>query len=288
VRPVNLIPPEDRRGDHAPLRAGAASYAIVGILALALIGVVLVILSGNKINDSKAELAGLEARKAQADLGAADLAPYGQFATLEQTRSATVSSLAQSRFDWERVLNELALVLPERVTLDALTGTAGAGTSVTGGTSSGADPSITGPSLQIGGCAEGQRGVARFLAALKDIDGVTRVGMSSSELGAATAGTPATPASTDAGAVSTDCQSAPSIARFQVTVAFDAVPAPVTATPPTATPAATAPATTTPATTTTDESGIAATQATEQSAVDSANKQTSAANNGAAAVGVGN
>ena len=57
MRPVNLIPPEDRRGEHAPLRAGFASYAIVGVLVVALIGVVLVILTGNQITDSKAELA---------------------------------------------------------------------------------------------------------------------------------------------------------------------------------------------------------------------------------------
>ena len=74
MRPVNLIPPEDRRGDHAPLRAGVASYAIVGVLALALVGVVMVILAGNKISESEAELAALEARKAQADAAAANCA----------------------------------------------------------------------------------------------------------------------------------------------------------------------------------------------------------------------
>ena len=61
----------------------------------------------------------------QADARAAELAPYGEFASLEQARAETVSSLAQSRFDWERVLNELALVMPERVTLETLTGTVG-------------------------------------------------------------------------------------------------------------------------------------------------------------------
>ena len=30
MRPVNLIPPEDRRGDRAPLRAGSLSYVVVG------------------------------------------------------------------------------------------------------------------------------------------------------------------------------------------------------------------------------------------------------------------
>ena len=61
MRPVNLIPPEDRRGEHAPLRAGAVSYAIVGFLALALVGVVLMVLAGNEISENEAELAALEA-----------------------------------------------------------------------------------------------------------------------------------------------------------------------------------------------------------------------------------
>ena len=82
MRPVNLLPPEDRRGEHAPLRAGVASYAIIGVLVVALVGVVLVIMTGNQITDSKAELASLQARQAQADLAASKLAPYQDFATL--------------------------------------------------------------------------------------------------------------------------------------------------------------------------------------------------------------
>ena len=90
------------------------------------------VLAGNEISESETELAALEAQKAQADVVAADLAEYEQFATLEQSRSETVSSLAQSRFDWERVLNELALVIPRRVTLESLSGD-GRGGSFRGG-----------------------------------------------------------------------------------------------------------------------------------------------------------
>lgn len=291
MRPVNLLPPEDRRGDNAPLRAGVASYAIIGVLAIALIGVVLVIFTGNQITDSKAELAGLQARQAQADLNSAKLAPYQDFATLEAARSETVSDLAQSRFDWDRVLNELALVIPANVTLENLTGSAAAGTAISGeGSSTTApDPSITGPSLQISGCAQGQTGVARLLAALKDIDGVTRVGMASSTLNddAATA--------SDEGSVADSCATDPSLAKFQITVAFDAVPAPAvpsgssTATPAAATTTATTTtSTTTTPTTTTDESGVAAAEAEQQSSVDSANEQVADAKDGATAVGVGN
>jgi Tfp pilus assembly protein PilN len=291
VRAVNLIPLEDRRGDHAPLRAGAASYAIVGVLALALIGVVLVVLAGNSARQSESELASLQARKAVADTAAADLAPYGEFASLTQSRDETVASLAQSRFDWQRVLNEFALVIPRRVTIENLTGTATTGVSVGTSDAGPTDASITGPQLQISGCAPGQNGVARFLAALRDIDGVTRVGMESSQLGDESAAAPGATSSAAASGAEGSCQTGPQVAAFHVTVAFDAVPAaPVAAagTVP-ATPAATTTpeaGTTTPATTA-DNSGIAATQATEQGAKDSAQKQISDAKDGAAAVGVG-
>ena len=292
MRPVNLLPPEDRRGEHAPLRAGFASYAIIGVLVVALLGVVLVIMTGNQITDSKAELASLQARKAQADVAASKLAPYQDFATLSAARSETVSSLAQTRFDWERVLNELALVIPHRVTLDSLTGSAGAGGADSGASTS-ADPSITGPPLQLAGCAEGQNGVARFLAALRDIDGVTRVGMQSSQLGEQSdAATGAAAPAPGGDATASSCQTKPSIARFEITVAFDAVPVPESATvPPTGTPTPAATTSTTPAattSTTTDDSGVAATQSEQQAAKDSADQQVSDANSGAAAVGMGN
>ncbi len=301
MRPVNLIPPEDRRGDHAPLRAGFASYAIVGALALALVGVVLVVMSSNQISDSKAELASLQARKTQADLTAHNLSPYANFATLEDARTTTVSTLAQSRFDWERVLKELALVIPPDVTLENLTGKASADSSVgeASSTSSTSDASVTGPSLVIQGCALGQEGTAAFLAALKDIDGVTRVGMQSSQLPEEETTTGATGDSAAAATDSDSCQTRPSIARFEITVAFDAVPVPPTAAPSTGTPAAapatgttTPPATTTAAPTTTTSTTPAATDAAatpseQQTAVDSANKQVSDAKNEAATVGVG-
>ena len=219
--------------------------------------------------------------------------PYQDFATLSAARSETVSSLAQTRFDWERVLNELALVIPHRVTLDSLTGSAGAGGADSGASTSSADPSITGPSLQLAGCAEGQNGVARFLAALRDIDGVTRVGMQSSQLGEQSdAATGAAAPAPGGDATASSCQTKPSIARFEITVAFDAVPVPESATvPPTGTPTPAATTSTTPAattSTTTDDSGVAATQSEQQAAKDSADQQVSDANSGAAAVGMGN
>jgi Tfp pilus assembly protein PilN len=290
VRPVNLIPPEERRGENAPLRAGSMSYAIVGVLALALIGVVLMVTAGNNISESENELVALEARQAQAQAAAADLADYGQFAQLEQSRSETVSALAQTRFDWDRVLNELALVIPRRVTLEGVTGTVGSGVAVGGGTADtgNASASIAGPSLQITGCAKGQEGVARLLAALRDIDGVTRVGMQSSALGEqessdSGAGGAATTDSASSDTPTTNCQARPSVARFQATVAFDAVPVPAAAAPEAA-PAAAAPTGTTPAPAATD-GGVSDAQAQEGEAAASANEQVSEGQAAAGALG---
>jgi Tfp pilus assembly protein PilN len=225
MRPVNLIPPEERRGEAEPLRAGAASYVIVGVLAAALLAVVAVVLTGNSINEKKSELESLQARQAQAQNVAAKFAPYATFASTSEARQTAVQSLADSRFDWDRVLHELALVIPDDIWLQSLSGSVvpGASAGEAGGTS---DPSITGPSLQLTGCGRSQDAVAGFLAAVKDIDGVTRVGFQGSELGdvaaseaAASGGDPAA-----SGSSSDDCQTRPSVAKFDVTVAFDAVP----------------------------------------------------------------
>ena len=232
MRPVNLIPPEDRRGDHAPLRAGVASYAIVARARRSRWSASSWWCStGNDISDSEAELAALEARQAQADLARRRAGALRRVRHRSSRPAAeTVSSLAQSRFDWERVLNELALVIPRRVTLENLTGTVGAGVAV------GGEPaarrrhrrrSIAGPSLQIGGCAKGQKGVARLLAALRDIDGVTRVGMQSSELGEEAS--PGARRGADERlrrrGPPSDCQTAArGRASSRSTVAFDAVP----------------------------------------------------------------
>jgi hypothetical protein len=68
------------------------------------------------------------------------------------------------------------------------------------------------------GCATSQAAVAGFVQALKDIDGVTRVGMPTSSLGSGGEG---------ASAAASTCQTKESIAQFQMVVAFDAAPVPV-------------------------------------------------------------
>lgn len=217
MRPVNLIPPEDRRGDQAPLRRGPLAYLLLGALALALVGVVSLVLVGNQVSEREGEVMKLKGEDAALAAKAAKLASYTEFQSLSEARVQTVQSLADSRFDWERVLRELALVLPGDVTLTDLSASAvggeGGGGEGSGGGSGLGD--IKGPSLEMNGCAGGQTGVASFITALKDIDGVTRVGLESSDVASEGGESP--------GGGSEGCSGS---ASFTLVVAFDAAPVP--------------------------------------------------------------
>jgi Tfp pilus assembly protein PilN len=246
MRPVNLIPAEDRRGEHAPLRTGPLAYVVVGALVALLAGVAALVLTGNQISESKSEIAQLKSEDAAAQARAERLAPYTQFAALTEQRIATVTSLGDSRFDWERVMRELSLVLPHNVWLVGLTASATPSASVGGGSegggsgASGLRGAVPGPALEMNGCATGQEAVAGFVTALKDIDGVTRVGVQSSELAEQESSSAAATGSGDAaaGGPNEDCRTRDFIAKFSLVVAFDAAPIPVTGSSPEAVPAA--------------------------------------------------
>src|SRR5215217_4940407 len=124
MRPVNLIPVEDRRDGHGPMRTGALPHLLIGALVAALVGVTALVLTSNQIADSKAEVVQLKREDAAATARVERLAAYTQFRTLQEQRLATVTSLADSRFDWERVMRELSLILPDDVWLVSLDATA--------------------------------------------------------------------------------------------------------------------------------------------------------------------
>lgn len=219
MRPVNLIPPEERTGERRPMRGGPLAYIVVGALAAAVIGVTVLAVTDNQISDTKAEITQIEGEKVAVEARAQALDAYTQFHNLHAQRVATVTSLADSRFDWQRVMRELALVLPDDVWLTSLAGTANSGASVEGATSVSLRASIPGPALEMTGCARSQEAVAGFVQVLKEIDGVTRVGMPSSSLGSSEAG-----AASDSASASSSCQTRNFIAEFQMVVAFDAAP----------------------------------------------------------------
>ena len=223
MRPVNLIPSEDRPGSRRPMRGGPIAYILVGALVVALLGVTALVATDNQISDLNGEITQVEGEVAAAEARAHALDAYTQFHSVREQRVATVTSLADSRFDWERVMRELALVLPGNVWLTNLTATANPQVTPDGAATVALRASVPGPALALVGCARSQDAVAGFVQALKDIDGVTRVGVQGSSLGGASS------ASSDS-AGATTCQTRDFIAQFQMVVAFDAAPVPSTAT----------------------------------------------------------
>jgi Tfp pilus assembly protein PilN len=230
MRPVNLIPAEERRGDHTDVRLGAFTYLLVGGLALLMLGIIAVAFTSKQVSDREAEKQELAVELEEETARAESLRSFSDFRTVQETRTATVASLAQSRFDWERVIKEFSLILPSDVWLTNMTGTVSPAVSVKNGAEVTIRDSIPGPALELVGCAPSEEAVAGFIAAVEDIDGVTRVGVQeskqpdSSETEESAAPTGAASAGAD------DCRTRDFILQFQIVVAFDAVPTPATAT----------------------------------------------------------
>ena len=181
MRPVNLIPPDERGGDRGPMRTGAFSYVLIGALALALLGVIALAFTSKQVSDRKSEVAKLQTQEQQAEAKAQSLQAFANFRAVQQQRSSTITSLAQSRFDWQRVHRRARARDPvqrlarparrhgqlRRSPFPTLPRFRSATTS-------------PGPALELVGCATSQDAVAGFVSALEEIDGVTRVGLQSS------------------------------------------------------------------------------------------------------------
>ena len=240
MRAVNLIPPEERRGTRRAARTGPLSHLLVGLLIAAVAAVTALVLTTNTISDRESEVVRLEQEQAELASQAAKLEPFTAFRTLEQARTQTVTSLAKSRFDWERVLRELSLVLPADVWLINLTGTVSSQVDLDDGAEIVARDSVEGPALEIVGCAASQDSVGRFLAALSDIDGVTRVTATKSERPDLSSGSATDEPETGAGA-DDDCRTRDFIVRFEIVAAFDEVALDPAELPPVGPPAAPAP-----------------------------------------------
>ena len=181
MRPVNLIPAEQRRstrGPGAPPPLGVS--AVLGGLGVGLLIVIVLVLLSNQVNSKKGELASLTAKQQTAEATSNALRPYGDFAQVQQARATTVKSLARTRFNWERVVRQLSRVVPPDVWLLKFSGTvsAASGTgsgSGGGGGSSSLRSAVQGPAFSLSGCATSQASVARMMARMRAMDGVTRV-----------------------------------------------------------------------------------------------------------------
>jgi Tfp pilus assembly protein PilN len=204
MKAVNLLP-EKHRPRKPTGGQGKAGYVVLGVLGAVLVGVLVYVLTLNSLNDSKSKITEATAEAARLNAQANSLGPYGDFAKIKAERVQSVKELAQGRFDYERLVRELAHVLPPEVWLVNASASSVADSTTPGGstppaTGTGAPATPTGPTLKLQGCARDQSQVAVTLVRLRELQGATDVSLDHSTRGEDQTGSaPAAPAGTSAG-----------------------------------------------------------------------------------------
>jgi Tfp pilus assembly protein PilN len=184
VRPVNLLPNRYRPARASGERAGIG-YVAIGALAVLFLMVLLFVITNNGIDDAKQKTEKAQAEQQVAAARIGQLQAYGDFAAVKTARENAVKGVALSRFDYERLMREVALVLPHDSYLTAFTSAPAGGTTTTAATTA------TGPSVTMTGCAPSHRGVANVVVRLRQLHNVASVDLASStEAGAAGSSTP--------------------------------------------------------------------------------------------------
>jgi Tfp pilus assembly protein PilN len=195
MKAVNLLPHDLRSGAKGPAPAvsagtedagGPGPFIVLGALALCVVALAGYVLTSNAVKDRQATLAEVSARTEAVTRQVTALKPYADFEAMANSRVATVNDLATSRFDWEQGLRDLSRALPADVTLSQLSGSVSSTTSSGGGASS-LRGALDVPAIELQGCTRGQTDVARLMARLRNVDGVTRVSLAKSDKEAPTA-----------------------------------------------------------------------------------------------------
>jgi Tfp pilus assembly protein PilN len=182
MRAVNLIPVEDRRGLRGGgSGSGAASYIVLGVLAVVVAMSAAYTLTNRSLRDNRAQLESVQSQVETAQAQVQRYSSYTGFTALRQKRTETVRSLATSRFDWSHALHELARTIPSNAWLTSLKGTVTPGVSIDGGSTDPLRASLQNPALEVVGCTTSQADVSKVISSLRRVDGVERVSLSSSQ-----------------------------------------------------------------------------------------------------------
>jgi Tfp pilus assembly protein PilN len=250
MRAVNLIPPDLRRASGTAGATGPAAYVLLAVLGVAVVLVAAWGLAARTVAQGEADLAKVGAEANAAEVRAGQLKPYAQFSAMRAKRVETVTSLSRSRFNWPFALREVSRVLPDDVWLSLVVGTVAPGVQLEdagGGATTPLRNQLAAPAIEVVGCTTNQEQVARFLARLRSIQGVTRVTLAQTEKVDVMANTAGSGGGGGSGGNGTDCrQGNRKIPKFELIIFFEASTAtPAQGTGTTPPPAATQPASTT-------------------------------------------
>jgi Tfp pilus assembly protein PilN len=174
MRAFNLLPKEEvhaaTEGKPSPLPH--VIVALAGVLAFAALAAFYLSSSAgvtsksSQLDDLRSELAALQVPEKQPQTGGTN---GPDFESERAARTAALSAALADRLAWDRVLRELALVLPSDVTLTSLDGTSPS----PGSASAATDSAVS--TFRITGNSTSQAGVARLLSRLQVIPELSSV-----------------------------------------------------------------------------------------------------------------
>ena len=175
MRPVNLLP-EQHRARVSTGRAGGA-YLVIGVLGALVVMVMVYALTANQVNSRKTQEAKVSQEARTLEARTASLDRFGDFSQVKQARLASVRELAGGRFDWERFMRELSLVLPRGSWIKEVDAST-TGSEESGG-QAGAQPSGQ-PSAKLTGCTPRQPETAKLMVRLRRMYRVDDVALNES------------------------------------------------------------------------------------------------------------
>lgn len=215
MRAVNLIPSEQRRAKPSGNASGAA-YIVIGVLGVFLALAVAFVLTQNKVNENQTTAAEAKQEADALEAQAAQLGSFTNFASIKDQRLASVVATAQTRFDWERLMREVSLIMPEGSWLRTTSASVVGEQSPTGEAPAASPGTVLSPTATFVGCTRKQSEVATLMVRMGHLHRATDVKLNQSAQ------------ETTDGEASID--SCGRLYQFDVTVSFESV-APATEAP---------------------------------------------------------
>jgi Tfp pilus assembly protein PilN len=179
MKAVNLIP-SDQRSAQATGKQSGSAYVVIGVLSVLLVMAAAYVFTANNATDNQNKAAEAKAEADRLEAQAAQRKSFTNFAAIKQTRLASVAGIANTRFDWERLMRELSRVMPAggwlQSTEASVSGDAG-DTAPAADTETAAAPQ---PTANLVGCTPKQSDVAAMLVRLRQMHRVSDVQLNES------------------------------------------------------------------------------------------------------------
>jgi Tfp pilus assembly protein PilN len=156
---INLLPPEEQ---SKAAREQGLLLAVVGLIVLVLALGALYFMSYRQVADKQAQINSIAAQVDQANSQLAALKPYEAMQVQRKAMQDTAQQIYNSRVLWSNIVEEIGLLIPEKVSLQNITATVppymqagGSSTGVSSGSAAAATSTGLGTDLTLRGDATG-------------------------------------------------------------------------------------------------------------------------------------